>query len=82
MPRKGSCAVTDNKTIWNTLQQHVPKRKWISLSEIFAIIQARISLDAEDLGRASSHSGTPRWEANVRRLLRVKVQTGIVRTRK
>ncbi len=74
--------MTDNKTIWNTLQEHVPKRKWISLSEIFAIIQARILLDADDLGPASSHSETPRWEANVRRLLRVKVQTGIVRTRK
>ncbi len=82
MPRKGSCAVTDNTTIWNTLQKHVPKRKWISLSEIFAIIQARVLLDAEDLGPASPHSGTPRWHANVRRLLRVKVQTGNVRSRK
>ncbi len=74
--------MTDNTTIWNTLRQHVPKRKWIPLSEIFAIVQARISLDAEDLGRASSHSGIPRWEANVKRLLRLKVHTGSVRSRK
>lgn len=74
--------MTDNTKIWNTLQKHVPKRKWIPLSEIFSLVQARILLDAEDLGRASSRSVTPRWETNVRRLLRLKVHTGIVRCRK
>lgn len=74
--------MTDNTTIWNTLQKHVPKGEWISLSEIFTVVRARILLDAEDLGRASSRSVTPRWEANVRRLLRLKVHTGIVRSRK
>ncbi len=74
--------MTDNTTIWNTLQKHVPKREWISLSEIFTVVQARILLDAEDLDRASSRSKTPRWEANVRRLLQLKVHTGFVRSRK
>ncbi len=74
--------MTDNTTIWNTLQDYVPKRKWISLSEIFTVLQGRILLDAEDLGRASSRSGGLRWEANVRHLLYTKVHTGIVRSRK
>ena len=82
MLRKEVWAVTDNTTIWNMLQKHVPKRKWITLSEILTVVQARILLDAEDLGRASSRSRTPCWEANVRRLLRLKVHTGIVRSRK
>lgn len=74
--------MTDYSTIWNTLQRHVPKKKWISLSEILTVVQARIFLDAEDLVRAGSRSGTLRWEANVRRLLRLKVHTGFVRSRK
>lgn len=74
--------MTDYSTIWNTLQRHVPKRTWISLSEILTVVQARIFLDAEDLVRAGSRSGTLRWEANVRRLLRLKVHTGFVRSRK
>jgi hypothetical protein len=74
--------MTDNATIWNTLQRNLPKRKWIPLAEILTVVQARIFLDEEDLGPASSRSGTLRWEANVRRLLRLKVHAGIVRSRK
>ena len=74
--------MTDSTTIWNTLQRHVPKGKWISLADILTVVQARIFLDAEDLDQASSRSGTLRWEANVRRLLRLKVHTGFVRSRK
>jgi hypothetical protein len=74
--------VTDNTTIWRALQKYLPKKTWISLEEILTTVHTRIFLDEEDLDRASSHSGTPRWEANVRRLLRVKTRMGSVRSRR
>ncbi len=74
--------MTDNTTIWNALQSHLPKRRWISLADILTVLKTRILLDAEDLGHASSRSQTLCWEANVRRLLRLKVHNGIVRSRK
>ena len=73
--------MTDNTTIWDALQRHLPKRKWIPLAEIFATVRTRVLLDDEDLERASSPPGTPRWESNVRRLLRLKTHTGSVRAR-
>ncbi len=74
--------MTDNTTIWNALQKHLPKRTWIPLAEIFATVHTQVLLDDEDLESGSTHSGSPRWESNVRRLLRVKTQTGSVRARK
>jgi hypothetical protein len=71
--------MTDNATIWKALQKYLPKKKWIPLAEIFTTVNTKVLLDDEDLERASSYSGTPRWESNVRRLLRMKMRTGSVR---
>jgi hypothetical protein len=74
--------MTDNVAIWKTLQKHLPKRRWIPLSEILATVRFQIRLDDEDLVHADSGTGTPRWESNVYRLLRTKTQGGGVRARK
>lgn len=74
--------MTDNTTFWNALQRNLPKRKWIPLTEILATVQTRVFLDDEDLDAVGSRSGAPRWEANVRRLLRLKVHAGAIRSRK
>jgi hypothetical protein len=73
--------VTDNLTIWKALQRHIPKMRWVPLSEILATVQIQIHLDEEDLDRVRSRSGTPRWESNVRHLLWMKRQTGSIRGR-
>ena len=80
--RKDVIPVTDNTTIWRALQEHLPKKTWISLEEILTTVHTRLFLDEEDLKPARSHSGTPRWESNVRRLLRMKTQAGSVRSRR
>jgi len=74
--------MTDNTTIWKALQKHLPKRTWIPLAKIFATVHTQVLLDEEDLECARSHSATPRWESNVRRLLRTKTQSGSVLARK
>jgi hypothetical protein len=74
--------MTDDATIWNVLRRCVPKKKWIPLQEIVATVRIRLLLDREDLERRGSSSGLPRWESNVRRLLRAKAQVGSIRSRK
>ncbi|HUI63429.1 MAG TPA: hypothetical protein VL126_01205 [Bacteroidota bacterium] len=74
--------MTDNATIWKAMEMYLPKRTWIPLSDILATVQARIPLDQEDLERLGSRSGSPRWESNVRRVLRTKARTGNLRSRK
>ncbi len=73
--------MTDNATIWKAMKKYVPKRTWVPLSEILATVKAHIPLDQEDLERRGSKSGPPRWESNVRRILRAKVGTGGLRSR-
>ncbi len=74
--------MTDDATIWSVLRRFVPKRKWIPLQEIVSTVRARMLLDQEDLQRRGSTSGLPRWERNVRRLLRAKARIGSIRSRK
>ncbi len=74
--------MTDDAAIWNVLKKFVPKRKWIPLQEIVSMVRTRMLLDHEDLQRRGSASGLPRWESNVRRLLRAKARIGSIRSRK
>jgi len=74
--------LTDNATLWQALQKHVPKKTWIPMSDILATLRSCVLLDQEDLEHRHSSSGALRWESNVRRLLRDKTRTGRIRARK
>jgi hypothetical protein len=71
--------MTDNTTIWKSLQEHLPRRTWIPIAKVFAIVEKFVPLDREDL--RAIHPERPRWKSNVRRLLRLKVRAGSVRAR-
>ncbi|MGA9118265.1 MAG: hypothetical protein WB699_02765 [Bacteroidota bacterium] len=74
--------MTDNLTIWKAMQDNLPKRTWIPLADIFAMVRTSIVLDAEDLARLSVSARTPCWKSNVRILLHTKQETGSVMARK
>lgn len=71
--------MTDNTTIWKSLQEHLPRRTWIPIAKVFATVEKFVPLDGEDL--RATHPERPRWKSNVRRLLRLKVRAGSVRSR-
>jgi hypothetical protein len=73
--------MTDDRTLWKTLQKYIPRKQWVALTEILLIVQRRTMLDTDDLERAK-RSGTPRWKSNVRRILHSKLREGCVRARK
>ena len=74
--------MTDNATIWKAMKTYLPKRTWIPLTDILDTVRTRVPLDQEDLDSCGSRSGSPRWESNVRRMLRTQARTGSLRTRK
>lgn len=74
--------MTDSVTLWTAFKEHLPKRTWIPLAEVFAVVQDHVDLDAEDLEPTRVLSDTPRWKSNVRRLLRTKKQSGSLRARR
>jgi hypothetical protein len=74
--------MTNDTTLWTTLQRHLPRRRWIAIADIFLIVQRRTQLDDEDLERISSRSSTPRWKSNVLRILHSKQREGTIAGRK
>lgn len=72
--------MTQSSAVWTILQRHVPKRQWVSLGEIYEIVQTHWTLDNEDLQVHASD--TPRWKFTVRRLLETKKRTGSIQGRR
>ncbi len=62
--------------IWNIIQTHIPRGKWISLSEIYLIVMRHGNLDAEDLEPQAPSSNLPKWKRNVRNVLQHRKRTG------
>ena len=74
--------MTNNEILWKAMQENLPKRTWIPVGDIFAMVKQQLVLDDEDLASISRPSSSPRWKVNVRVLLRQKQESGTVRTRR
>jgi len=70
-----------SRQICGIIQEHVPKRQWVSTEDIYAIVELHGNLDDEDR-KESSRSNTPRWKSRVRNALANLSNKGGVRSRK
>ena len=68
--------MTNDTALWMALHDHLPRRTWVPLGDIYLIVQHRVLLDAEDMECRTAHSLMPRWKFNVRRILRSKQREG------
>ena len=66
-------------TIWSILQRHVPRSQWVTIGEIFDIVESHGVLDKDDLKQCSSN--TPKWKLTVRRVLENKKRDGRIQGR-
>ena len=66
-------------TIWSILQRHVPRSQWVTIGEIFNIVESHGALDEDDLKLRSSN--TPKWKLTVRRVLENKKRAGRIQGR-
>jgi hypothetical protein len=68
--------MTHLSAIWNCIQTNLPHRQWMSLAEIYSLVQSRLSLDHEDSLPQSPTSLSPKWKRNVRNVLQYRKETG------
>lgn len=68
--------MTNDTALWTALHAHLPRKTWVPIGDIYLIVQHRILLDSEDLGYRTTHSSSPRWKFNVRRVLHSKQREG------
>ena len=54
----------------------MPKNKWLHLQDVYDLIRRNGQLDDEDYEPQSPHSGSPKWERNVRNVLQYRKRTG------
>ncbi len=59
-------------TIWNILQHHVPRGQWISIGQIFAIVESYVKFDSADLQAHRTNPLIPAWRNRVKRVLEQK----------
>lgn len=62
--------------IWNIIQTHMPRERWISLGEIYQMVESYGNLDVEDFEPQSPTSDIPKWKRNVRNVLQYRKGTG------
>ena len=62
--------------IWNIIRTHMPRECWVSLDEIYQMVERYGNLDVEDSEPQSPTSDIPKWKRNVRNVLQYRKGTG------
>jgi predicted restriction endonuclease len=62
--------------IWDILQTNMQKGRWISLKDIYQVVENNWNLDVEDFEPQSPSSDSPKWKRNVRNVLQYRKGTG------
>ena len=61
--------------IWDIIQRRMPRGHWVSLEEIYQMVEHYGNLDAEDFEPQSPTSDIPKWKRNVRNVLQYRKRT-------
>lgn len=64
--------------IWDIMVMQMPRQRWVSLEEIYQLIERCGELDVEDAKPQSPTSDIPKWKRNVRNVLQYRKGTGEV----
>ena len=62
--------------IWSIIRTHMPRERWISVDEIYQMVERYGNLDVEDFEPQSPTSNIPKWKRNVRNVLQYRKGTG------
>lgn len=62
--------------IWDIILRHMPRGCWVSLEEVYRMVERYSNLDAEDFEPQSPSSNIPKWKRNVRNVLQYRKVMG------
>ena len=62
--------------IWGIIKANMPRNEWLSLQDIYNLVNRYGQLDDEDLQPQSPSSDLPKWKRNVRNVLQYRKRTG------
>jgi hypothetical protein len=62
--------------IWGIIRKNLTKDTWLSLEEIYEIVESQGILDDEDWEPQAPGSAIPKWKRNVRNVLQRRKNTG------
>jgi len=62
--------------IWSCILKYLPRRQWVSLEDIYLLVETHLTLDKEDIEPQSPTSSIPKWKRNVRNVLQYRKRNG------
>ena len=62
--------------IWQIIREHMPRRTWIHIHDIYDLVEEYADLDSEDFYPQSPTSDIPKWKRNVRNVLQYRKSKG------
>ncbi len=65
--------------IWDILLKKMPRECWVSLQQIYKIVERYGSLDREDFYPKAPGSSIPKWKRNVSNVLQNRKDNGAIR---
>jgi hypothetical protein len=61
--------VLTSRQAWEVVEDKAPRGSWLTIGELYALVEANASLDAEDHVAISPTNSSPRWKRTVRNAL-------------
>lgn len=65
--------------IWGIIQNRINRGRWVSIDEIYNIVEQYSKLDSEDYEPQSPTSDIPKWKRNIRNVLQYRKKTGEIK---
>ena len=62
--------------IWTCILHRLPKGQWVTLDDIYHLVERNLNPDEEDYEPQSPGSDIPKWKRNVRNVLQYRKKTG------
>lgn len=70
------CCMLRVPQIWNILKTRLPRQAWVSVSQMYEVIEEYATLEPEDYLPSAPESREPRWKRNVRNALQQHKEAG------
>ena len=70
--------MTHADDLWAAISRALPNDRWLPLSQLYARVQSRVQLDAEDFLPSAPGNDEPKWRRNVRNVLQRQKELGHV----